>query len=149
MYYKATGRTASSVKLTVDITAVVGSVSGKVKKNWKKAKLQAVITVAGKSHTKTIKSGGKSWGKGSHKVPYTFTVSDIQAGTIDLSCKVEVKESGAKGSAGKLSSRSGNTITIPTYTDKTPTNYFLKASYGGVTQSGWHGATTIPWENIA
>ena len=36
MYYKATGRTASSVKLTVDITAVVGSVSGKVKKNWKK-----------------------------------------------------------------------------------------------------------------
>lgn len=141
MYYKATGRTASSVKLTVDITAVVGSVSGKVKKNWKKAKLQAVITVAGKSHTKTIKAGGKSWGKGSHKVPYTFTVSDIQAGTIDLSCKVEVKESGAKGSAGKLSSRSGNTITIPTYTDKTPTNYFLKSSYGSVTQSGWHGAT--------
>jgi predicted phage tail component-like protein len=140
--YKAYNRTASSVKLTMTICCKVGTVASSVKANWKKAKLEGVFTIKDKDHSKVLKAAKTEWKKGTKTITYDFTVSDLEASTVDLACKFKVNESGAKGSAGKLSSRSTNTITIPAYVDKDPYKYFLKpSSYGTVVQNQWHGTT--------
>ena len=140
--YKAYDRKASSVKLKMTICAKVGTVSKKVKTNWKKAKLDAVFTIKGTDHTKTLKKAKTTWSKGTHTTTYDFTVSDLGSSTIDLACNFKVNESGASGSAGYLKSRTTNTITIPVYVDKDPSNYFLKpSSYGTVATGKWHGTT--------
>lgn len=140
--YRAYERTASTVRLELTIKAQVGTVSSSVKANWKKAKLEAVFTIKDKSYSKVIKAAKKVWKKGAHVTTFNFKVSDLGSSTIDLGCAMKVNESGASGSAGKLTSRSTNTITIPVYVDKDPSNYFLKpSSYGTVTNNAWHGAT--------
>lgn len=140
--YKAYNRKETSVKLSITICAKVGTVSKSVKANWKKAKLEAVFTIKEKDHSKVIKAAKTTWTKGTKTITYDFTVSDIEKSTIDLACTFKVNESGAKGTAGKLTSRSTNTITIPTYVDKDPSKYFLKpSSYGTVVENNWHGTT--------
>lgn len=140
--YKAYNRKETSVKLSITICAKVGTVSKSVKANWKKAKLEAVFTINKTDHSKVIKAAKKEWTKGTKTITYDFTVSDIGKSTIDLGCSFKVNQSGAKGTAGKLTSRSTSTITIPTYVDKDPYKYFLKpSSYGDVVANKWHGTT--------
>lgn len=146
--YKADGRTSGAVKLTVSITCKVGTVKTSVSKNWKKAKLTVGIKCKNTWHEKVVKKAGTNWAKGTHKATMTFSVSSLEAATIDIASQFRVNESGAKSSPGKVTARSGKTITIPTYTDRNPDNYYLHpSSYGTVTQNKWHGVTamrTIP-----
>lgn len=146
--YKADGRTSGAVKLTVAITCKVGTVKKGVSKNWKKAKLTVGIKCKDTWHEKVVKKSGTNWAKGTHKATMTFSVSSLEASTIDIVCQFRVNESGAKNSPGKVSARSGKTITIPTYTDRNPNNYYLHpSSYGTVKEKSWHGVTatrTIP-----
>lgn len=146
--YKARSRTSGAVTLDVSISCKVGKAKSGVKKNWKKAKLTVGVKVKDKWHEKVMKKSGTNWANGTHKMTMTFSVSDLQASTIDLACRFRVNESGAKNSPGKVAEKAAQTVTIPTYTDRDPNNYYLKpASYGTVKDKSWHGVTatrTIP-----
>lgn len=136
---KATNRTATTVKVTLSITASLAR-SGNY---WHNAGvLVASVYIWGKWHDVTMKNASDKWnGTSGHTKNITVTAGGISETTSGIGgIKFKAYRKDNLGNAGVLSETDCGLMPISKYVASTPATYYLTASSYG-TGSLWHGTT--------
>ena len=132
---KTSDRTATSVKVTVSITASMKNTT-----SWFGVGLglQGSLYVGGAWHNVTIKDKPAYWsGKTEHIVNMSFTITGLSADTASLTgIKFKVTRTDSGVTSGAVSEKACSNLTIPKYITSTPATYYLHAANYG-TGSGW------------
>lgn len=144
---KTSGRTASSVKVNISITAALrydGSYFGRG------YGLTAAVYIGGSWRTVKLKDTSAYWrGKTAHTVNLTVTVSGLSNTATSLSgIKFKVTRSDSMGgTAGILEETACSNLKISPYTASEPETYYLHPTSYGSASGAWHGPTitrTLP-----
>ena len=136
---KASGRTASSVKVSVTVTASLKSDASYFGRGYG---LTASVYMGGSWHNVTLKKTTEYWrGKTGHTANMSFTVSGLSNTTSALTgIKFKVSRSDSVGgAAGILSEKSCSNLSISQYVADIPKGYFLHATSYGTASGKWHG----------
>ena len=135
---KTSGRTASTVKVTVTITASLKTSSSYFGNGYG---LKASIYMGGSWHDVTLKKTSAYWrGKTGHTVNLSFTVSGLSAGTKSLTgIKFKVSRTDSYGSAGILGETACSNLAISDYVADVPETYYLAPSGYGSANGKYHG----------
>ena len=135
---KTSGRTASSVKVSVAITASLKTASNYFGRGYG---LRGSIYMGGSWHNVTIKKTSAYWkGKSGHTVNLSFTVSGLSNTTKSLTgIKFKVTRTDSLGNAGILGETSCSNLAISDYVADVPETYALGASGYGSASGKWHG----------
>jgi predicted phage tail component-like protein len=143
---KATDRTASSVKVTVTVTAALGADKSYFGKGYE---LTVSVHIGGGWQDVKIKKTNDYWkGKTGHTINITKTITGLSASTTAITgIKFKAtRPDTTGGTAGELSEQKCADLKISKYVAPSPETYYLTAKdYGS--GSKWHGATitrTIP-----
>lgn len=143
---KATDRTASSVKVTVTVTAALGADKSYFGKGYE---LTVSVYIGGGWQDVKIKKTNDYWkGKTGHTINITKTITGLSASTTAITgIKFKAtRPDTTGGTAGELSEQKCADLKISKYVAPSPETYYLTAKdYGS--GSKWHGATitrTIP-----
>lgn len=144
---KTSGRTASSVKVSISITAALrydGSYFGNG------YGLTASVYIGGSWRNVTLKKTSDYWrGKTAHTVTLAVTVSGLSNTATSLSgIKFKVTRSDSVGGkAGILGETACNALKISPYTVGEPETYYLHPTGYGSENGAWHGPSitrTLP-----
>ena len=143
---KATNRTASSVKVTVTVTAALGGDKSYFGKGYE---LTVSVYIGGGWQDVKIKKSADYWkGKTGHTINITKTITGLSASTTAIT-GIKFKASrpdSTGGTAGELSEQKCADLKISKYVAPSPETYYLTGKdYGSGNK--WHGATitrTIP-----
>ena len=119
--YKASKRTASSVRFDISIT---GTFSATIPKA---GVLTAYITIGDSEYAKRFKAGNVEWKKGKKvTVTHAFTVSDIEAYTDTIGyIYFRMEREGGKGTDGARWNIACTNALIPTYIENVVKSYYL------------------------
>lgn len=135
---KTSGRTASTIKVTVTITASLKTSSSYFGNGYG---LKASIYMGGAWHDVTLKKTSAYWrGKTGHTVNLSFTVSGLSVSTKSLTgIKFKVSRTDSYGSAGILGETACSNLAISDYVADVPETYYLAASGYGSASGKYHG----------
>lgn len=135
---KTSGRTGTSVKVTVTITASMKNTTSYFGVGLG---LQGSVYMGGSWHNVTIKEQSANWtGRTAHTVNISFTVSGLTSTTTSITgiqFRVTRTDSGVE--SGAVSAKNCAALPVSVYTTAQPATYYLTASSYG-TGSAWHGA---------
>lgn len=134
---KTTGRTASSVKVTVTITA---SVLQNI--NWNNGGvLIASVKIGGYWHDVVMKEADQAWyGHGAYTKNLTFTVNGLsETDTVLKDIMFKGYRDDNVGLSGFLRETACSNLPISAYATDTAEAYYLKASSYGSASGAWHG----------
>ncbi len=146
---KASGRTSTSVKVSVTVTTSLTHYSSYFGRGYG---LQASLYIGGAWRNVTLKSTSEYWeGTAGHVKNLSFTVTGLSASANALTgikFKVSRTESLSDGGqSGKLNEMACNNLPISPYIADVPETYYLGAASYGSASGVWHGPTitrTIP-----
>jgi len=143
---KTSGRTETSVKVSIAVTASLGLSSNYFGHGYG---LKGSVYLGGKWHDVTIKKTSEYWkGKSGHTVSLSFTVSGLSGTTGSLSgIKFKVTRTDSLGTAGTLGETSCKSLPVSTYIVSVPETYYLGASSYGSASGKYHGPSitrTLP-----
>lgn len=136
---KTSGRTASTIKVTVTVKASLKYTGSYFGHGYG---LTAGIYMGGSWHNVTLKKTTDYWrGKTGHTVNISFTVSGLSASTKSLTgIKFRVTRSDSYGGgAGILGETSCSNLTISDYVADVPETYYLSVSGYGSASGAYHG----------
>lgn len=136
---EAVGRTASTVKLRISITASLGKNASYFGKGYT---LKAHVYVGGTWLETTLKDSKTSWkGKTAHTKTVSKTITGLSASATSVSgIKFKATRPDGKGKAGVISEKDCKNATIKAYVEPDDVYYYLEPSNYG-SGSGWHGVT--------
>lgn len=144
---KTSGRTATSVKVEVSVTASLAKTTSTF--GGKRGLKGSIKFGSGDWHSITIKKETSAgWkGNGGHTTSITVTVDNLDADTTVLKdIKFKVERTDTLGKTGIVDETACSNLPISTYTAPVPDTWYLKPeSYGS--GSTWHGPSitrTIP-----
>jgi predicted phage tail component-like protein len=144
---KTSGRTASSIKVNISITAALrydGSYFGHG------YGLTADVYIGGSWRSVKLKDTSAYWrGKTAHTVNLSVTVTGLSNTAASLTgIKFRVRRSDSVGgTAGILEETACNNLKISPYTASEPETYYLHPTSYGAASGAWHGPTitrTLP-----
>lgn len=142
-YYKVTaktsGRTASSVKVSVTITASLQYYGSYFGRGYG---LTASVYMGGAWHSVKLKDTTAYWkGKTAHTVNLSFAVSGLSASDTTLSgVKFKVARSDSVGgAAGILNDKACSSLKISAYAASEAETYYLTPKSYGASSGKWHG----------
>lgn len=144
---KATGRTETTIKVTVTVTAKLKSSKSHLKKG---IGLKASIYMDSKWHDVTLKKTTADWkGRTAHVRSISFTVSNLEKDRKSITgIKFKVERSDkTSDKTGEMSSVSCNALPIPVFETNAVTYYYYLAPTDFGTGSKWHGSSvsrTLP-----
>lgn len=136
---KTSGRTASTIKVTVTVTASLKYTGSYFGHGYG---LKAGIYMGGSWHEVVLKKTTDYWrGKTGHTVSMSFTVSNLSASTKSLTgIKFRATRSDPYGGgAGILGETSCSNLEISDYVADVPETYYLAASGYGSASGKYHG----------
>lgn len=135
---KTSGRTASSIKVTVTITASLKNTGSYFGRGYG---LTVGIYMGGSWHNKTIKKTSDYWrGKTGHTVNISFTVSGLSTTTKSLTgIRFRATRTDSYGSAGEIQSTACSSLAISDYVADVPETYYLGVSGYGSASGKYHG----------
>ena len=135
---QASGRTETSVKVSVVITTSLGSSGSYFGRGYG---LVGSVYMGGAWHDVTLKKTTDYWkGNSGHTSNVSFTVSGLSSSTTSLTgIKFKVTRSDTSGNAGKLSETACSNLTISAYSAQDAEDYYLAASSYGTVTAGYHG----------
>lgn len=136
---KTTGRTETSVKVTVAISTSLERSSMGIGTG---RELEAHLYIGGAWRSVILKQKTKFWERRkTYTANMAFTVSGLAAATTSLTgIKLKVNRNDSLGQAGILAETACKNLPISAYTANIPETYFLSATgYGSGT--GWHGVS--------
>ena len=133
----ASNRTADSVKVTVSISASLGTSASWFGRGYI---LMAYVYIGGSWRGITLKNTGEYWkGNKVHTKSLAVTVTGLSASTTVLTgIKFKVTRVDANGKAGTLGETACNNLQISRYATAEPESYYLTASNYGSGEN-WHG----------
>lgn len=135
---KTSGRTASSVKVNLAITASLGSSSNYFGNGYV---LKGSVYIGGAWHDVTLKKSSDYWrGSTGHTVNLSVTVSGLSTTTTSITgIKFKATRTDGLGTAGTLAETACGALPISAYGAGEPGSHYLTASSYG-SGSAWHGA---------
>ncbi len=138
---KTSGRTATTVKVSVSITASLGRDSNYFGHGYG---LTASVYIGGSWRNVKLKDKSAYWrGKTGHTVNLSVTLSGLSASTASISgIKFRVQRSDSTGgTAGILPEKSCKSLPVSKYVADVPATYYLAPSSYGSASGKWHGVT--------
>lgn len=143
---RTSGRTASSVIVSVAITAALATSSNYFGRGYS---LKAHLYIGGAWREVTLKNTNDYWrGNSGHTVNLTVTVSGLNNSTTALTgIKFKATRPDGLGTAGALGETNCNNLAISIYEISVPETYYLAASSYGTGNGIWHGPSitrTLP-----
>ena len=135
---KTSERTATSVKVSIAITASLGASGSYFGRGLG---LTGSVYIGGAWHNVTIKPTSAYWkGKSGHTVNMAVTVTGLtEASTSITGIKFKVTRIDTSGNAGKLGETSCSNLAISTYAASVPASYFMTAATYGAASGAYHG----------
>lgn len=135
---RTSGRTASTINVTVTITASLKTSSSYFGRGYG---LRASIYMGGYWHDITLKTTSDYWrGQTGHTVNMSFTVGGLSADTKTLTgIRFKVSRTDSLGSAGILGETACANLNISDYVADIPETYYLSVSDYGSASGKYHG----------